>query len=356
MKLRPTLAIAAVASLTAVLALTSCSAGSSGSIHDAEPASGKTLLVAEPAHNLGYLPLYVAIDEGIFTKNGLSVKYDTESSGGGAHVNAVLSGKAYGFIGGPEHNGFVLSQDGGSATQIKSIANVVNRVNVYMVARKGVKTPSSITDPKKLADFLKGKKVIVGAYGGTPNSVLRYVLAKGGLKTTDLKMQEVADANAPLAALKTGQADFAVIANPQMQQGIDEGIFQKPFVSFPQMFGPDAYSTINVPVKTYSTAFGKKTADAFVKSMSEALSKVQSDHSLAIKVAQKEFPNLPPDTIKKIIETCYQDKLWADDASVSKEATDMELDIVRTAGVLKDKDKPATYKDVVDMKFLDDTK
>jgi NitT/TauT family transport system substrate-binding protein len=354
MKTQLKLAAAALASLVAVATLSACASGASASAQSG--ASGKPLLVAEPAHNLGYLPLYVAIDEGIFAKNGLNVKFDTESTGGGAHVNAVLSGKAYGFIGGPEHNGFVLSQNGGSSTQIKSIANVVNRVNVYMVARKGVDTPASITDVQQLADFLKGKKVIVGAYGGTPNSVLRYVLAKGGLKTTDIQMQEVADANAPLAALKTGQADFAVLSNPQMQQGIDGGIFQKPFVSFPQMFGPDAYSTINVPVKTYSTPTGKKTATAFVTSISEALAKINSDHELANKVAQKEFPNLDADTIGKIIDTCYQDHLWAEDANVTKQATEMELDIVRTAGVLKDQSKPTSYADVVDMKFLDASK
>lgn len=349
MKTHLKFAAVAAAALAATVSLSACSGGAASA---QAGTSGKPMLIAEPAHNLGYLPLYVAIDEGIFTKNGLTVKYDTESSGGGAHVNAVLSGKAYGFIGGPEHDGFVLSQNGGSSTQIKSIANVVNRVNVYMVARKGVSTPSNVTSVDQLADFLKGKKVIVGAYGGTPNSVLRYVLAKGGLKTTDLKMQEVADVNAPLAALKTGQADYAVLSDPQMQQGIDEGIFQSPFVSFPQLFGPDAYSTINVPVKTYSTAQGKKTATAFVKSMSEALSDINSDHSLALKVAQKEFPNLSKDTLSKIIARCYQDHLWADDASVTAQETNMELDIVRTAGVLKDQKKPTTYNAVVDMQFL----
>lgn len=333
--------------VAAAAGLTSCSAGSS-----AAPGSQGPLVVAEPVHSLGYLPLYLAVDDGIFKKNGLDVRVDTESSGGGAHVNAVLGGKAYGFIGGPEHNGFVLSQNGGKTTQIKSIANVVNRVNVYMVARKGVSTPSGIDDAKQLAAFLKGKKVVVGAYGGTPNSVLRYTLAQGGLKTTDIGMTEVADANAPLSTLKTGRADFAVVSDPQLQQGIDEGIWQKPFISFPKLIGPDAYSTINVPVKSFTGASGKKTATAFVKSISEALAKIKSDHGAAITVATKEFPNLSPALVKDVVNRSYGDDLWADDAGVGKAATEQELAIVRGAGVLKDAAHPATYADVVDMKFL----
>ena len=63
----------------------------------------KPLIVAEPTHGTGYLPLYVAIRKGFFSDLGLDVKIMTVESGSG-HTNAVLTGQAFAFIGGPEHN------------------------------------------------------------------------------------------------------------------------------------------------------------------------------------------------------------------------------------------------------------
>src|SRR5258708_13804773 len=41
----------------------------------------KALLVAEPTHGIGYLPLYVAIHNGYFAKDGLDVKVMTVDGG-----------------------------------------------------------------------------------------------------------------------------------------------------------------------------------------------------------------------------------------------------------------------------------
>ena len=43
----------------------------------ARAADMKTLVVAEPVHGVGYLPLYIAVDDGYFAKLGLNVKIMT---------------------------------------------------------------------------------------------------------------------------------------------------------------------------------------------------------------------------------------------------------------------------------------
>ena len=55
------------------------------------------LVVAEPVHLIGYLPLYVAIHEGYFADEGLDVT--VVQATGGAHVTAVVSGDAFAVIG-----------------------------------------------------------------------------------------------------------------------------------------------------------------------------------------------------------------------------------------------------------------
>ena len=85
------------------LLLSTILAVSFGSLAQAQ--EKKTLIVAEPVHGTGYLPLYVAMVKGYFAEAGIEVKIMTVESGSG-HTNAVLSGQAFAFIGGPEHNAF----------------------------------------------------------------------------------------------------------------------------------------------------------------------------------------------------------------------------------------------------------
>src|SRR5580704_13986701 len=95
-------------------------------------AANKPILIAEPQHGLGYLPLYVAIRNNAFA--GLDVSTITLASSGSEHTNAVLSGRAWGFIGGPEHNAYADVK----GANLRAICNCVNRNNNYFVAASGI--------------------------------------------------------------------------------------------------------------------------------------------------------------------------------------------------------------------------
>jgi NitT/TauT family transport system substrate-binding protein len=121
-------------------------------------AEGKReLIVAEPLHGTGYLPLYVAAGKGFFDQEGIAIKILTIESGAG-HTNAVLTGQAFAFIGGPEHDAFAKAK----GAELRSVVNVVNRGNVYLVAAKGMEP----TDGDWTA-YMKGKTIASGFYGGT---------------------------------------------------------------------------------------------------------------------------------------------------------------------------------------------
>ena len=70
------------------------------------------LLVAEPVHSTGYLPMYIAMANSYFADAGIEVKIVTIETGSG-HTNAVLSGQAFAFIGGPEHCAFAKAKAAG---------------------------------------------------------------------------------------------------------------------------------------------------------------------------------------------------------------------------------------------------
>ena len=56
------------------------------------------------------------------------------------------------------------------------MSNLLGHANIYMMARTDI--PPFTGD---FASYLKGKRIAVGAYGGTPNNVLRYFLKKWSL-------------------------------------------------------------------------------------------------------------------------------------------------------------------------------
>src|SRR5262245_15750472 len=92
--------------------------------------AAREVLVAEPVHSTGYLPLYIAMAKGYF--EDVTVKLVTIETGGG-HTNAVLSGQAFAFIGGPEHNAYAKAK----GAELRAVVNCVDRGNIYFCAAKG---------------------------------------------------------------------------------------------------------------------------------------------------------------------------------------------------------------------------
>src|SRR5712675_2211519 len=167
-------------------------------------AATKELLVAEPVHGTGYLPMYIAMANGYFAESDIVVKIVTIETGGG-HTNAVLSGQAFAFIGGPEHNAFAKAK----GAELRAVVHCVDRGNVYLCAAKG-------HDPKDRdwPAYMKGKTIAVGPYGGTPNSIMRYLLGKWKLDAkTDVTLIETAN-SATIAVVRGKQAQIAGATEP----------------------------------------------------------------------------------------------------------------------------------------------
>src|SRR5258707_9595094 len=127
-------------------------------------AAAREILIAEPVHSTGYLPLYVGMAKGFF--DDVKVSIVTIETGSG-HTNAVLSGQAFAFIGGPEHDAFAKAK----GAELRAVVHCVDRGNVYFCAAKG-------HDPKDKdwTSYFKGKSIAVRPYGGTPDSIIRYLL------------------------------------------------------------------------------------------------------------------------------------------------------------------------------------
>ena len=295
------------------------------------------LVVAEPVHSIGYLPLYVAIRNGYFAAEKIKVKVLT-TEGGGAHTNAVLTKRAFAFIGGPEHDAFAKAK----GAELRSVVNIVDRGNVYLVAAKTLPPPT-----KPYGDYVKGKKIVVSYYGGTPNSIIRYLLRKWGLDAKkDVTLIETGNA-AVLAALATKQGDIGVTTEPLLTQGIAKGIWGEPFFNVPKELGPYAYSTINVRKESIDTE--PEVVKGFVHAMIKGLHFTYQNHEAAAEIAKKEFPTMPLDQLQATLKRSFDDEMWSKDGMVSRASWDTAKSVVMDAGILT---KDIGYDEIIDMQFV----
>ncbi len=186
---RTVLATAAAAGVTAALAAPTRVL--------AQALERKKLTLAVGGKNLlYYLPLTIAEQLKYFEAEGLEVNI-VDFAGGARALQAVVGGSAEVVSGAFEHTlnmqvkgqpmrAFVLQ---GRAPQI-----------VLAVSTK------TMPNFKSLAD-LKGKKIGVTAPGSSTNIMANFVLAKAGLKPSDVSIVGVGASQGAVAAMRTGQID-----------------------------------------------------------------------------------------------------------------------------------------------------
>jgi NitT/TauT family transport system substrate-binding protein len=300
----------------------------------------KSLVLAEPVHNLGYAPVYLAIDQGLFKSRGLDVSVVVATNG--AHVTALVSGQVWGNIGGPESDAMANI---GKADPLLTICNLVNRANVYLVARKGT-GPKSNSDAD-IAVFLKGKRFALSRYGGTPDLLARWLTIKVGLDPQkDIVAINQADNAAIVAMMKNGAVDVGVTQEPFITAGIEQGLWDEPFYGFPSL-GDYPYSVVSV--RQSSITKEPQVVQAFVDAVIQALRIAAKDRGAVEAMTRKEFPTLPAQGVKATLDRAYADKLWSTDGMVSEQGYKLDMDVVAKTGAFT---KAVPYANVVDMQFV----
>lgn len=326
----------------AFLLIAGCGGNNQPGASDSGNGELKKITIAEPVHLIGYLPLYTAIHEGYFEEEGLEVEVVTATGGG--HVTSLVSGEVWGNIGGPESN---QMSNVGSSDPIVSVVNVVNRANVYLMAAE----EANLADDSKeaLAEYLKGKTIAAGRFGGSPNLLTRYLLMDVGLDPNkDVKLEEPADAAAVVSLVENGQADIANGAEPQINEGIKRGVWKEPFYSFTSL-GDYPYSVLSVKKSTIEE--DPETVASFVRAIKKALVAVDENHELAMEVLKKEFPTTEEDSLQASLDRAYADSLWSKDGVITEESVAKVMDVVEKTGVYKE---GYSYDELINMQFVEE--
>ncbi|WP_061939205.1 ABC transporter substrate-binding protein [Collimonas pratensis] len=150
-----------------------------------------------------YLPLTIAEQLGYFKDEGLDVQI-SDFAGGAKALQALIGGSADVVSGAFEHT---------ISMQAKN-----QRITAFVLQGRApqiVMGVSNKTMPnfKTIAD-LKGKKIGVTAPGSSTSMMSNFVLAKGGLKPTDVSYIGVGASAGALSALRSGSIDVIVNLDP----------------------------------------------------------------------------------------------------------------------------------------------
>jgi NitT/TauT family transport system substrate-binding protein len=145
---------------------------------------------------LYYLPLTVAESLGYFKSEGLDVTI-ADFAGGSRALQAVVGGSADVVSGAFEHT--LNMQAKGQALRAFVLQGRAPQI-VFGI------NPKTMPAYKSLAD-LKGKKIGVTAPGSSTNVMANFVIAKAGLKATDVSIIGVGAGNGAVAAMRSGQID-----------------------------------------------------------------------------------------------------------------------------------------------------
>ncbi|MCM3443130.1 ABC transporter substrate-binding protein [Metabacillus halosaccharovorans] len=321
-----------------LLVLAACSGGGEATSSSTEPASeggateNDSILVTEAFHSLLYLPLYVGKKEGVFEDNNIDIKNIRSAGTGPTALASVLSGEAQFSVHGPEHVGFA-QEKGGKA---KAISAVANSAPVWVLANEDVEFHSP--------EDLKGKKIVVHQAPGTSNTLLKRLLLDAGLDyEKDVTVMEV-QSGSELGPVLAGEADIAVAYQPQVDQGVSQGL--KIVYDFTEEYPEYAFSTFNASEKLISE--NPDLVKRFVLSMDQSLKLIHENPDKAVAVAIEEFPELDKEVVTKAVNRMIDSNVYPPDVTITNEAFNTAIDMQKFVGNIKTDMK---FEDIVDPSF-----
>jgi NitT/TauT family transport system substrate-binding protein len=293
-------------------------------------AENKKAILSQAFQSMLYLPLYVAIDEGFFTAQGLDLTKETAGAPTVA-LSAVISGSAQFSIHGPEWTAIAASK----GAPVDIIANVVNGAAVWIATAPDFKF-DSIKD-------IKGQKVVTGLMPTTSTSLFIKLLKENGMDAkTDVDMIQVAIGSEP-GPFVAKQADVAVMYEPGLDQAVAKGM--KVVLGFPKSYGAYAFSAV-----TARSDVDPDIAQRVVNGMEMAMRFMKTDEAKTVEIAKKEFPTLDPTVVEAAVKRMLADGVYPPSVDITADALKVSMDTQIALGNLA---AQPDYKAFVVKKFIE---
>jgi NitT/TauT family transport system substrate-binding protein len=191
--------------------------------------------LSETVRSVFYYPLYVALSQGLFAKEGLEVEFST-AWGGDKCAAALLSGQVDFSFMGPEAAVYIYNQ--GASDYLVLFAELTAKDGQFLVAKK--------PEPNFKWTNLRGKTIIGMRPGSMPQLCNEAAIRSAGLDPKkDVKILTNITYTALAGAFASGMADYAALFEPQASLAEKEG-FGYVVASIGEAVGPTAYTGFHV--------------------------------------------------------------------------------------------------------------
>ena len=292
----------------------------------------------EVAHSIFYAPMYVAIEEGYFTEEGIDLTLVT-GFGADKTMTAVLTGEAeIGFMG---SESTIYTYAGGAEDYVVNFAQLTQRAGNFLVSREPIENFTW--------DMLKGSDVLGGRAGGMPQMVFEYILKKQGIDPkTDLNIDQSIDFGSTAAAFSGGDADFTVEFEPHATalEAKGDGYV---VASLGKDSGYVPYTAFSAK-KSFMEA-NPQLIQSFTNALQKGMIYVQNHTPEEIaEVIAPQFAETDLATITTIVTRYYEQDSWKADLIFSQDAFDLLQNILAEADELPTK---VPYEDLVNTSFAE---
>ena len=180
------------------------------------------IVIAEVTRSIFYAPMYVAINEGYFTDEGLDVSLIT-TPGADKTMSALLSKEANIALMGPEATVYVYNN--GQQDYAINFAQLTQKDGSFLVSREYYDYATFSFDN------LIGKNIIGGRKGGMPEMIFEYVLKQKGYdvshsdENAQIYIRTDVNFDVMAGAFASGNGDFVTLFEPSAteMENINEG-------------------------------------------------------------------------------------------------------------------------------------
>lgn len=312
--------------------------GKSTEKKDGASASSKNtpVVLNEVAHSIFYAPMYVAIEEGYFAKEGIDLTLVT-GFGADKTMTALLTGEAdIGFMG---SESTIYTYKEGASDYAVNFAQLTQRAGNFLVSREPIDNFSW--------DMLKGKDVLGGRAGGMPEMVFEYILKKNSIDpASDLAIDQSIDFGSTAAAFSGGQGDFTVEFEPHATSLESKGDGYV-VASLGEDSGYVPYTAFSAK-KSYIEEH-PEVIQAFTNALQKGMDYVQSHTPEEIaQIIAPQFEETDLDTITTIVSRYASQDTWKGDLIFEKDSFDLLQNILEESGEL---DGRVPYEELVDTTY-----
>lgn len=276
----------------------------------------------EVAHSIFYAPMYVAIEEGYFTEEGIDLELVT-GFGADKTMTAVLSGEAdIGFMGAEAS---IYAYNEGANDFVVNFAQLTQRAGNFLVAREQ-------TDDFKWED-LKGSYVLGGRKGGMPQMVFEYILKEHDIDPEkDLTINQSIDFGSTAAAFPDSEANYTVEFEPHATALETAG---KGYVvaSLGEDSGYVPYTAFSAKMSYISE--NPEIIQSFTNALQKGMDYVQSHTPEEIaSVIAPQFAETDMNTLITIVERYYEQDTWKENLIFERDSFNLLLNILESADEL----------------------